>query len=366
MHRVFVSFFAVPRALNSKTVLMFAFTNVEARRGFVRAVCVIAEGADAPVKPPVHAASRPHAVLHAVLRDAQRRVAALGGRAGMPRSVGSLMAAHIVLFLGSTFRGRESTTIATPDADPGANGISVSRDGCTVLVAKADCKALVVYCARTGALLRTIGGGGSGPLQFNGIRQVFIASDEFVFVADSDNSRIQILTPCLGFHGIVGAGQLRYPVGVCADADVIAVSDIVVTHGGVEGRINVFGRDSWHLLRHIASQVLHTPLALCFMSDHRAVAVTDQCRDCVFVLTLDGRSVRRVGVGRLSIPYSIACSSYDELIVTDDDHGHIAVFDSEGVVRKTIACGVFTSVHVHNSVLFTATCFGAEICVVYS
>jgi hypothetical protein len=74
-------------------------------------------------------------------------------------------------------------------------------------------------------------------------RLSWIAPDDFVFVADSDNHRVQVLTSLLEFHAFVGVGQLRGPGGVCADADVIVVSE----HNA--HRISVFNRRDGTLLR---------------------------------------------------------------------------------------------------------------------
>jgi hypothetical protein len=348
---------------------MSAFTNFSARVGFVRAVCVIAEAGFGMPKP-ARGAAGPRAlalaVLHAVLHDAQRRVAALGGRVGRPRSVGSLMAAHIVLFLGSTFRGRETAAIATPGVRSDTNGIAVSRDGNTVLITGTNGDhALYVFCARTGELLRTIGGRGRGPLQFRYPHQVSIAPDDFVFVADTRNHRIQVLTPSLGFHGILGEGQLYNSFGVCADEHVVVVSERRIADG--HASINIFDRVSGHLLRRIGQHVLKAPFALCFMANHRAVAVVDDSQGCVIVLSLDGCSVRRVGAGLLYHPSGIACSAYDELVVTNQTQGHnIIVFDSSGERRKTIVCeDAYYGIHVHDRVLF-AQCYSDTKCIVLS
>jgi hypothetical protein len=41
-----------------------------------------------------------------------------------------------------------------------------------------------------------------------------VASDDYVFVADCGNNRVQVLTPRLDFHSFVGVGQLVAPAGV--------------------------------------------------------------------------------------------------------------------------------------------------------
>jgi sugar lactone lactonase YvrE len=72
--------------------------------------------------------------VSAVLGDALRRVAVLGGREGMSRSLGSVYGGSVTRFLGGGLRGEESRVIATPGVHSSCNGMAVSRDGSTLLV----------------------------------------------------------------------------------------------------------------------------------------------------------------------------------------------------------------------------------------
>jgi DNA-binding beta-propeller fold protein YncE len=144
-----------------------------------------------------------------VLGDALHRVAVLGGREGMPRSLGSVYGGAVTLFLGGSLRGVVSRVIHTPCVKSYCNGVAVSRDGTTLLVSDGtSCAshALHEYSTSDGARRRSVGGEGDGPLQFRGPRQVYIAPDGFVFVADSRNNRVQVLTPSLDFHCFIGEG----------------------------------------------------------------------------------------------------------------------------------------------------------------
>ncbi len=176
----------------------------------------------------------------AVLGDAEGRVSVLGGREGMPRSLGSVYGGSVTRFLGGGCRGVASRIIATPGVKSWSNGVAVSRDGSTLLVSDYD-GGIHVFRVADGSRLRVIGGAGDGPLQFRYPRQVWVASDDFVFVADCGNDRVQVLTPRLDFHGFVGMGQLEYPAGVCADDAVIMVSEPTasVCSSGVTARFFV-------------------------------------------------------------------------------------------------------------------------------
>jgi tripartite motif-containing protein 2/3/tripartite motif-containing protein 71 len=124
----------------------------------------------------------------------------------------------------------------------GSNGLAVTRDGATLLFT--DGNAIHAFSVADGSRLRAVGSNGSGPLQFRYPRQISVAPDGFVFVADCDNDRVQVLTPTLDFHGFVGAGELKYPRGVCANADVVVVSESYPA-----SRISVFDRRDGSLLR---------------------------------------------------------------------------------------------------------------------
>ena len=76
-----------------------------ARLLFLKAVCAVAEGADVPLSHAVPDASSrcpPDVCVAAVLGDALRRVAVLGGREGMSRSLGSVYSGAVTRFLGGS------------------------------------------------------------------------------------------------------------------------------------------------------------------------------------------------------------------------------------------------------------------------
>jgi DNA-binding beta-propeller fold protein YncE len=253
-----------------------------------------------------------------------------------------------------------SRVIATAGLQSWGNGVAVSRDGSTLLVSDTGSHAIHAFRLSDGSRLRVIG----GPLQFRQPRQVWVASDDFVFVAEVGNDRVQVLTPRLDFHGFVGVGQLNNPVGVCADDDVIMVSE-VCAH-----RISVFARCDGGLLRRFGSEghgdgQLDIPLGLCFMSGHRHVAVADYRNHRVSVFSVEGEFVRHVGVGKLRYPQGVACSAFGELVVADRDNRRVVVFSASGEMSHTMGDGGFTGVAVHGGTIFAPT-YGADKCVVFT
>jgi hypothetical protein len=88
-------------------VSRWPLASATARLLWLRAVCAVTEGADVPLS---HATRRATSTsssrcpsdvcVGAVLGDAEHRVAVLGGREGMPRSLGSVYAGSVTRFLG--------------------------------------------------------------------------------------------------------------------------------------------------------------------------------------------------------------------------------------------------------------------------
>jgi DNA-binding beta-propeller fold protein YncE len=298
-------------------------------------------------------ACSPGVCVGAVLGDAQRRVAVLGGREGMPRSLGSVYGGSVTRFLGGGCRGVVSRVIAIPGVRSLNTGVAVSRDGSTLVVSAFNDHAIHVFRVDDGSRLRVIGGGyGKGPLQFIYPFKVWVASDDFVFVAELGNYRVQVLTPTLDFHGFVGVGQLLAPAGVCADDAIIVVSE-----SSPADRISVFKRRSGALLRRFGSSgsgdgQLQFPRGLCFVSGHRHVAVADCNNHRMSVFSVEGEFVRHVGVGVLSDPDGIACSAFDELVVADWGNKRVVVFGAGGEVLHTMGGGGFSSVAIHGDTIF--------------
>jgi DNA-binding beta-propeller fold protein YncE len=299
----------------------------------------------------------PGVCVAAVLGDALRRVAVLGGREGMPRSLGSVYGGSVTRFLGGGYRGVASRVIDTPGVQSWSNGVAVSRDGSMLLVSDyaGGSQALHAFRVGDGSRLRVIGGAGDGPLQFEMPRQLWVASDDVVFVAEYGNNRVHVLTPRLDFHVFLGVGELERPSGVCADDAVIMVSEV-----GAH-RISVFSRGDGARLRRFGSEgsgdgELKFPQGLCFMSEHRRIAVADCGNGRVSVFSVKGEFVRHVGVGELSYPQGVACSAFDELVVADRGSYRVVVFSVSGEILRTIGDDSFTGVTIHGGTIFAQTC----------
>ncbi len=342
----------------------------------LRAFCAVAEGADvlvpaadtadiADAEAETGFASKSAKCVAAVLGDALRRLSMIGGRDGMPRSMGSVFGYSVARFAGGGLRGGRHHVIPTPVCRASINGVAVSRDGTTLLVSYRSYMCLdgvSTFSVETGAHLRTIGCLGRGPLQFRHPCQIWIAPDDFVYVADCYNNRVQVLTPQLGFHSFVGKGQLDWPSGVCGDDGIIAVSE------NTAHRVSVFRRADGALLRRFGSfskGQLYYPHGLCFMGKNRQIAVADHDNHRISVFSLEGEFVRTVGVGELRSPTGVACSAFDELVVADSGNNRVVVFRASGEILNTMGNGVscFIDVAIYGGAIFAQTS-SDEQCVV--
>jgi hypothetical protein len=187
---------------------------------------------------------------------------------------------------------------------------------------------------------------------------VWVGRDGFVFVADFGNSRVQVLTPRLAFCRSVGVGVLDRPQGVCATADVIVASD------GTDNRVVSFRRCDGALLRVFSDAgELNHPVALCLTSRETRVVVASCWSHRVAVFTIAGDFVRHIGAGVLCCPLSVACSSWDEVVVSDGGNLRIRVFSDDGDLLHTFGNTLYLTIALRRHTLL-AVAFGS-VCLLF-
>ncbi len=339
-----------------------ALTNAESRVPFVEAVYKVTKRADVLVKPAAsHTATM---CVAAVFDDPDRRFTGLGGRVDMPRSLASIYAGSVARFLGSTFTATAQHFIKTPVMRSIGNGLALSHDGATLLVSD-NCggsHAIHEFRVSDGARLRVIGSRGVGPLQFRSPAWLcFAASDDFVFVPEMDNNRIQVLTPRLEFHSFVGVGQIYRPKCVCANDEIIAATE-ETRHSVV-----VFSRGDGALIRRFGNRgagdgEMQWPGGLCLMASHRQLAVVSSWNHSISIFTFEGVFVRHVGVGTLYHPGGVACSAYNELVVADGTNRGV-VFSASGEVHRTMRGCLVGSIALRGGVVVTQATVGSRCAV---
>ncbi len=260
----------------------------------------------------------------------------------------------------SSRRGDLVRSIATPGVMSSVNGVAVSRDGTKLLVAdcEGDSHAIHEFSVADGNPLRVIGGFGEGPLQFNSPSQLCVSPDDFLYVAERYNHRVQVLTPAREFHAFIGVDELDGPRGVCVNDDVVVVSEEKAC------RITVFNRADGAVLRRFGShgdnagQLRHA-MGMCFMPDGRHIVVTECCTYRLSVFNVSGAFVRHVGVGVLRICVGVACTADGEFVVADNGSGRVVVLSPGGKVLATMSGSCqcigkarLTGVAVHGGSIF--------------
>ncbi len=317
----------------------------------------------------------PAVCVAAVLGDPLHRVIMLVDRDGMPRSLGSVYGGTVTRFLGGGLRGVVSHSIMVPCATTHRiSGVAVNHDGLTLLAADGDdgdddggAVTVVAITVAGRDVLRVTGGRDAEQLRFDFPRHLlYTAADGFMFVAERHRFHPPRVTRELDFHGFVGVGDVHFHVGVCADADVVIVSD------GHLHRVTVCHRADGSVVTHFGSSgdgdgQLSSPAGVCFVEQRRCVAVADCGNNRVAVFTIDGTFVRHVGVGVLVQPKDVAASAFDELVVADYGNNCIRVFSDVGELLLTLHDGVgaLSSVAVHGSTVFGMECHEHR-CVLWS
>lgn len=282
------------------------------RQLWLDALCGVAEGAG--LRPPPPSYMQPAAfVTAAVVSDP--RVCAFHGREGLPRALGSVYACYVTLFLGGQLRGVRWRSYRV-DGLKTHKSMAVTADGAALLLASAN-HCIVILNVADGRVRRTLGSPGHGPHQFWRLGQLSVASDGAVFVADSGNNRIQVLTPALEFARALTGAALRFPVGVCADAE-----NVYVAHDG-DDAISVLHRESGALRWLIRACAM--PRFLCLLPGRRQLAVSGLYD--LHVVGVYGEPVRYQYMDRHVT--GIACSAAGELVLTAGNPGDVYILGLE-------------------------------------
>jgi hypothetical protein len=171
------------------------------------------------------------------------------------------------------------------------------------------------------------------------------------------------LTPHFDFSSFVGTGQLTNPAGVCATADVIAVSDCQ------DVCVAVFRRADGALLRRLgAFRPFHeAPAAnaayeVCFMPGNCHIAVAQS--DCVSVYSLKGELLRRYDeANAYRNAFGVTRSAKGDLVVAHLSKC-LAIYDDGAELCRTIASdgrNTFISVAIHGDSVFGLTWRGCTV-----
>jgi hypothetical protein len=189
----------------------------------------------------------------------------------------------------------------------------------------------VLVFDRGGALLRTIGGEGSGDGQFRSPFDVLVDDRGNLIVADTFNNRLQIFD-AEGRHqrtfGTLGdqPGQFREPAGLAFSSGLLYVA------GGWNGRVDVFAYDSRALtLTHVRSlQGFWVCGDVAVLTDGSMVAV-DRNNGWVGRWDKDANEVKRFTGGSYGLfrhPSAVVQTPTGELAIADTGNDRVLFLDT--------------------------------------
>ena len=184
-----------------------------------------------------------------------------------------------------------------------------------------------------GEFLEKIGSEGKGDGQFMEPVAVAVSKDNFIFVAERENTRIQKFTSHgmyllkFGQRALYGH-QLSNPWGVAispADGNVY-VSD------WDKSRLYIY-KPNGKYVRPIGKEgfiKFKFPAGIAFDIDGRLL-VADRGSHCVWLLTADGSQIlKKVGSGLLHLPYGVATVFDGSIVVTESENNCIFIFSANG------------------------------------
>jgi hypothetical protein len=311
-----------------------ALTKIHNRLPWLLACWAVAQGA----APRVDGGCVAAAAAAAALFETVRRMAAFGGRDGLPRSLASVYAAAVCRFLGGvcgTRRGVYPAMARPLHRASTANSIAVST----------DTKFLVHWCITHSP--RTLATGDLFVIELAtgrpvaskqllpDIRKVAVTPDDHVYV--TDGTALRCFTLLLDECDPIDVGT---PVmTVAASADFVAATSFD------SGHICVFSRATRDCVQRL--DMFRPSYGLCFLPSGRELAVALDSHAGlpahIAVVELNGAVVRRFGAHVLCDPSRVTCSAAGEFVVVDNIvsadgwslNSFVVVFDEFGDVATT-------------------------------
>ena len=168
-----------------------------------------------------------------------------------------------------------------------------------------------------GKLMKSVGSKGNGEAQFNYPYGIDVSDrNHNIYVCDSNNNRVQILTEELKYHSMLGIGLFTNPRDIKVTRDRVLVLD--------ESDPCMFIFNSEHLLinRIItrgSDKQTNYPRSFDIDRDYN-IMMSDCSNDCVYVFNKDGEQIHKFGkqgqgIGEFYYPYGIVLDNTGRIIV---------------------------------------------------
>ncbi|KAI6661328.1 Cell surface protein [Oopsacas minuta] len=191
-------------------------------------------------------------------------------------------------------------------------GICISRNKVFVT----QCFGLNKY-ELEGKLIKSVGSYGNGEAQFFYPHGLDVSDGNCnVYVCDSDNKRVQILTQELKFHSILGIDLFKYPFDVKVTTDRVLVLD------RSDPCMFVFNSDhvlTNRLITRGAGKQTNDPFCFDIDRDYNII-MSDNGNHCVYVFNQEGEQINKFGkkgqgIGEFIGPFGIALDNTGHIIV---------------------------------------------------
>lgn len=169
--------------------------------------------------------------------------------------------------------------------------------------------------------------------EFDSLYGLTFDNDNNLYVAEHSKDRVQkfdvagqfLMT--FGCRGR-GEGQLSSPVGITSYNNIIYITE------ANNNRVSVFTQDGMFCC-HIGSGVLDTPYDLAVNSNNNQLLVVDYAHNCVYIFTLEGDYIGKLGVqengkSQLKHPCSVATDRSGCVLVVDTGNYRVVMFDADG------------------------------------
>ena len=192
-------------------------------------------------------------------------------------------------------------------------GICVSQNRVFVTQCSGHC---INMYELEGKLIKSVGSKGNGKAQFNYPRGIDVCDrNNNIYVCDSSNQRIQILTKELKYHSMLKNDLMKHPL------DVKVTLDRVMVLNGSDSCMFVFNSDHVLTNRLITRGVNKANNPHCFDIDREYnIIMTDITNHCVYVFNQEGKQIHKFGkegqgIGEFYEPWGIALDNTGRIVV---------------------------------------------------
>ena len=208
-------------------------------------------------------------------------------------------------------------------------GVTIDRQGHRIVTDETH--AVSIY-TRDGKLKKRFGKEGGGRGEFNGPEGVAADNAGLLYIADKDNSRVQVCNmagECVLVIGDRDPGRLEEPIDVAIDGD----GDIYVTDPEAK-QVSIYTASGQYKSSITTADIPQQDWYPRYVAvdGNRQIYISDWSNHCVHVLK-DGRHIQQIGSkgdreGCFNWPAGISLSPDGGLIVCDNGNHRIQVFDN--------------------------------------